>query len=381
MARQRDEVVALKEAWRREVEAARLYRALGDHEADPKRAGLFGRLAAAEEGHAERFGAKLAEMGHPLPDAPRSATPRERALVRLLGSEAMLRRMELEEERNIETFAAATSDDADPSVRRLFQEIEGEERAHSSVLRNLSTPAPSSRLESMLRHEKWHARTGSWIGDAIYGVNDGLGACFGIVSGMAGYSGGGHVVLIAGLAGAMASALSMGSGAYLATKSEREVHEAEMGRERREIEESPDHEREELELIYQLQGFTEDEARMMAHRMSENPEQFLKVMAQEELGLSTHTLPSPWVSTLSATLSTALGALVPVVPFFFTSGMPAVAASFIISTLAHFAVGAAKSLVTARSWLASGTEMTMVGVLEAAATYGLGLVLSVHGAP
>jgi VIT1/CCC1 family predicted Fe2+/Mn2+ transporter len=97
---------------------------------------------------------------------------------------------------------------------------------------------------------------------------------------------------------------------------------------------------------------------------------------QEELGLSEETFPNPWRSTLSATVSTAIGGFIPIIPFFFAVGMPAVIASFGISTLAHFAVGAAKSLVTTRSWWASGAEMTIVGVFEAAITYALGVALA-----
>ena len=117
-------------------------------------------------------------------------------------------------------------------------------------------PTPRSALDTILRRERWHVRGTGWIGDAIYGVNDGLGAVFGIVSGMAGYTGGSEVVLAAGLAGTLASALSMGAGAYLASKSQREVYESEISRERTEIEEDPDEELVELELFYQLKGFS-----------------------------------------------------------------------------------------------------------------------------
>ena len=99
----------------------------------------------------------------------------------------------------------------------------------------------------------------------------------------------------------------------------------------------------------------------------------------EELGLSEETFPNPLRSTISATLSTAIGGFIPIIPFFFTHGMRAVIASFIISTLAHFAVGASKALVTTRSWWASGAEMTAVGILEAAVTYGLGVLFAGHG--
>ncbi len=170
----------------------------------------------------------------------------------------------------------------------------------------------------------------------------------------------------------IASALSMGSGAFLAAKSEREVHEAQIDREKREIDESPEHEIEELSLIYQLKGFKEEEAMKMAQTISKRPELFLQTMAQEELGLSEKQFPNPWTALISSSLATAVGASIPVLPFFFMHGMPAVVASAIISTLAHFAVGAAKSIVTSRNWFASGMEMTIVGVLEAVISYGIG---------
>src|SRR5213594_461202 len=256
-----------------------------------------------------------------------------------------------------------------------------EERDHAVVLRALAggaMPTPRSTLDTILRRERWHVRGSGWIGDAIYGVNDGLGAVFGIVSGMAGYTGGSEVVLAAGLAGTLASALSMGAGAYLSSKSEREVYESEVSRERAEIEEDPHEEILELELFYQLKGFSADEARAMAERLQKQPKQFLRTLVHEELGLSEESFPNPLRSTISAGLSTAIGGFIPIIPFFFTVGMPAVVASFAISTIAHFAVGASKALVTVRPWWATGVEMTVVGVIEAAVTYGLGVAFARH---
>jgi predicted membrane protein (TIGR00267 family) len=165
----------------------------------------------------------------------------------------------------------------------------------------------------------------------------------------------------------------MGAGAYLATKSEAEVYEAEIAREKREVEENPEEEIEEMSLFYQLQGFTPEESQRMAERLAEQPEQMVQAMAQHELGLSEHRFPNHWKSATSAAVSTAIGAFIPIIPFFFMSGVDAVIASFAVSILAHFAVGAVKSLITIRSWWASGLEMTIVGVIEAVVTYGLGL--------
>ena len=116
----------------------------------------------------------------------------------------------------------------------------------------------------------------------------------------------------------------------------------------------------------------------MAERLQQEPKQFLRTLVHEELGLSEDNFPNPWRSTLSASVSTAIGGFIPIIPFFFAVGMPAVIASFVISTVAHFLVGAAKSLVTTRTWWASGAEMTVVGVIEAAITYGLGVAFAGH---
>ena len=111
---------------------------------------------------------------------------------------------------------------------------------------------------------------------------------------------------------------------------------------------------------------------MMTQRISADPEQFLKTMAQEELGLSERHFPNPWTGAFSAAISTAIGGVIPVLPFLFIGGMNAVIASAAISLLAHFLVGAAKSLITARNWVASGFEMTFIGLLSGGVTYGIG---------
>jgi VIT1/CCC1 family predicted Fe2+/Mn2+ transporter/rubrerythrin len=371
-------LATVERMWRREVEAAHTYKLLAERESDPKRRAILLRLAEQEDKHAARWSERIVSATGRVPDP----TEVERGLTwfqRIGDSSVVLHRLEQEESK-----AEAEYDDlmrrlSDPADRRIAEEAMLEERDHAVVLRALaggSIPTPRSTLDTILRRERWHVRGTGWIGDAIYGVNDGLGAVFGIVSGMAGYTGGSEVVLAAGLAGTLASALSMGAGAYLASKSQREVYESEVARERAEIAEDPHEEMLELELFYQLKGFSVEESRAMAERIHKEPQQFLKALVQEELGLSEENFPNPWRSTLSATVSTAVGGFIPIIPFFFTVGMPAVVASFIISTLAHFAVGASKALVTSRPWWATGAEMTVVGVIEAAVTYGLGLAFA-----
>lgn len=370
----------VEKMWRREVEAAATYRHLAGREHDPNRKDILIRLAEQEEQHAARWSERIALTTGTAPDP----TEVEQALSwfkRISDTNVVLHRLEQEENKAEEEYEQLMARLSDPADRRIAEDAMLEERDHASILRTLHggvAPTPRSTLDTILRRERWHVRGTGWIGDAIYGVNDGLGAVFGIVSGMAGYTGGSEVVLAAGLAGTLASALSMGAGAYLAAKSSREVYESEIAREKTEIEEDPHEEMMELELFYQLKGFSAEESRAMAERLQKDPKQFLRTLVHEELGLSEDNFPNPIRSMLSASASTAIGGFIPIIPFFFTVGMPAVIASFIISTLAHFAVGASKALITTRSWWASGAEMTAIGVLEAAITYGLGRAFAGH---
>jgi VIT1/CCC1 family predicted Fe2+/Mn2+ transporter/rubrerythrin len=378
MALDKVNLATVEKMWRREVEAAQTYKLLAERESDLKRRDILLRLAAQEDKHAARWSERIHAATGRVPD-PREI---ERGLTwfqKISDPTVVLHRLEQEETKADAEYGELMARLSDPKDKKIAEEAMLEERDHAVILRTLAggkIPTPRSTLDTILRRERWHVRGTGWIGDAIYGVNDGLGAVFGIVSGMAGYTGGSEVVLAAGLAGTLASALSMGAGAYLSSKSQREVYESEIARERAEIEEDPHEELLELELFYQLKGFSAEESRSMAEQIQKQPKQFLRALVQEELGLSEETFPNPWRSTLSASVSTAIGGFIPIIPFFFTVGMPAVIASFIVSTLAHFVVGASKALVTARPWWATGLEMTIVGIIEAAVTYGLGVAFA-----
>ena len=374
-------IAGLRKAWRDEMLSARNYRALAQREKNEEKRSILGRMAEAEERHAETWAKRLRELGAEPGEFSESFVDRLRRWI-LLKSDAevaakLLEAGEGDADKLYDTLITQAASEQD---RHSLQEARRDEHTHSRMLEEFegrTARHPQRKLDTILGRETWHVRAGGWIGQAIYGVNDGLGAAFGVVSGVSGATqANGEFVLLSGFATALASALSMGSGAYLAMKSEREVYEAEMERERREIEENPEEEVEELELFYQLKGFTAAEAKTMATRLAEKPEQFLKTLAHEELGLSEQTFPNEWRSAVSATISTAVGAAVPVLPFLFSSGMEALLISFVVSTAAHFLVGASKVLVTGRSWLKSGAEMTLVGIGEAAITYAIGLLVS-----
>jgi VIT1/CCC1 family predicted Fe2+/Mn2+ transporter len=376
MAETRRALEALIESWSHEMEAAATYRALAGEERDPRRREILLKLEAAEEAHAARWAARIRELHGTVPD-PSTVRPLLGLTRGVASPEVVYRKLEAFESRGLGTDPAFVSR-LDPESQAILREVSADDREHAKVLRVLAGPPNPRRALDLILTKERHVGGVSWVSDAIYGINDGLGAVFGIVSGMAGYTGGSEIVLITGLAGTLASALSMGSSAYLAAKSQREVYQGEIAREQAEIAGNPEEEREELELFYQLKGFTEEEARTLVARIRERPDHFLKTLVQEELGLSETTFPNPWTACLSATVSTAVGGLIPVLPFFFTRGTPAVVWAAVLSVLAHFGVGVAKSLVTTRPWWVSGLEMTTVAVIAGGLTYGLGLLFAIH---
>jgi VIT1/CCC1 family predicted Fe2+/Mn2+ transporter/rubrerythrin len=374
-------VDSLRVALGKERATQRTYRALAQLETNlARRRALLG-LAETEGKHAAKWEARLIELGAMVP--PDRETLRDRLWRWILlqsGTDNALKRLESAEDQDVEMYGMMMEEAPEASDRAAISAVRRDEELHSRTFQrseNLTPgfrPGPQALLDTILHRESWHRGSNGWIGQAIYGANDGLGAVFGIVSGVAGATAGGPAVLIAGLAGMLASALSMGSGAYLATKSEREVQEAELRREKRELEQSPDEEREELALFYQLKGVPQEEADVLAGRLMDRPEAALRALGIEELGLSEQTYPNPWTAAISATLSTAAGAFIPIVPFFFAAGYPAIFLSFGISTIAHFLIGASKTIVTGLSPWRSGAEMTVVGLGEALITYGLGLL-------
>jgi VIT1/CCC1 family predicted Fe2+/Mn2+ transporter/rubrerythrin len=384
---------ALSENWQAEMRGFHTYSTLAERDDDPIRKKTLRHMAEAEAHHAAMWAKRIRELGAEVPKYDGKPTGDADTLVNRLGGPAMaLRRLEIDESRDIARYGQQLKDLGDePSIAILKQVIADEQEHYlelSELIRHRYPVMPGNpetarkELDELLtRRNRSGRQTAGWIGDAIYGVNDGLGAIFGIVSGVSGATlGNSHWVLLSGIAGMVASALSMGSGAYLAAKSEREIYDAELTRERNAIEMNAPEARELLSLYYQVKGIPRDDADHVVTHLAEDREQFTRTLAAERLNMTEEGLSQPLVSAWSGALSTAVGAFIPIVPFFFLNGYPAVIVSAIVSLIAHFAVGAAKSLITVRSWWASGLEMTLVGAVEGAATYVIGIWLGHLGA-
>jgi vacuolar iron transporter family protein len=374
----------LIKAWIGEIVAGAVYELIARRMPE-REAEILRRMAAAESSHRQRLERRMAELGIPIPDPSTVEIPLWlRLQARIAPVDRLLAAREAAEDDEVDDLYKRST--GDPVTDSLLRDIRKEERSHSLAVKEIRSgsgggdsppgvPAAQARLDKILGREKWHRSGGGWISGAIYGANDGLAAVFGIVAGVSGATGGSTSVLTAGLAGAIASALSMATGAFLAERSEAEVAAANVDRERQEIAEHPEEEKEELSLFYQLKGIDEKTADELAERMAQHPDAMLHALAAEEFGLRGAGGGNPGQAALAAGISTGLGAIVPVIPFMITTGTAAIVAAAIVSLAAHFLVGAAKSLVTLRTWWAAGLEMTLAGVIVGGATYLVGLVL------
>ncbi|MGH2913709.1 MAG: VIT1/CCC1 transporter family protein [Solirubrobacteraceae bacterium] len=388
-------------AWRGEILAGAVYELIA-RRLDEREAEIMRRMSEAEAGHRRRLEARMAQLGVGVPDSRSVRVPLWlRLQAKLAPIDRLLAAREAAEDEEVDDLYKRPT--GDPETDRLLREIRREERSHSIAVAELRSggasagtapgsggtpsapPADTSRagataevqarLDRIIGRERWHRRGGGWISGVIYGANDGLAAVFGIVAGVSGATNGSSAVLTAGLAGAIASALSMATGAFLAERSEAEVAAANLDRERQEIATHPEEEMEELSLYYQLKGVDEATADQLAEQLSRNPDAMLRALATEEFGITATDGGNPAQAAIAAGISTGVGAIVPVIPFMITTGTVAIAAAAVVSLVAHFLVGAAKSLVTLRSWWAAGLEMTLAGVIVGGALYLIGLVL------
>ncbi len=355
------------EHYRDERDAAFLYRALASVEPAAERRELFERLAAVEDRHVRRWEELFTQAGRPLP--PHAPALRSRALAwmaRRFGSSAVLPLMLAEEGREVQAYLGLARDSSHRMTHKAAVDIAADSAVHA---RELS--------EAMGREgEPWHTGSaGGVLRSVVYGFNDGLTANFGLVAGVIGANVAPHIVIISGVAGAIADALSMGASGYLAAKSEAEVHEHQIEMESHEMRLMPELEEEELALIYEAKGLPADRAKETAHAMMQDPTRALDAMVREELNIHPADL-APLKDGVITGTATAVGASIPIIPFIVMEHGPAIWVSLAVSMLAHFAIGAARSLFTGRGVWASGRDMFIVGFGVAAVGYAIGELIT-----
>ena len=359
--------------WQDEADAAYLYRLLADAETDAAKSDIYRRLADVEDRHVTVWAGLLTQHGRALP--PHRPTGRTRLLAflgRRFGPGFLLPMLLAEEGREVKAYLNMHRMTARGVAGRDEALLLAKESAeHASTLNVVAGRAG----------EPWHKTgAGGFLRNVVYGFNDGLTANFGLVAGVLGASAAAagavgaaqyHHVIVAGVAGLIADALSMGSSGYLAAQSEREVYAHEIAMERDEIALMPEIERDELALIYEAKGMDRESAHHIATQVMADPEKMLAEQVQEELGISesdTSPLREAWITGLA----TAIGALIPVLPFFLFDGRTAVFVSFAVAMFSHWLVGAARSVFTGRGVFRSGIDMFVVGLGVAVVGYFVG---------
>lgn len=343
------------ESWLQEMEGVFLYKALAEAERAPERRALFAKLAGEAESQAAIWAREAARTSERLPEpfVPSARLRLVAMLARRLGPVRLRPVLAAMKVRGLSIYNASAA----PAGHAM----------------------PTSAAEIGRRHRGAAAAN---FRAAVFGANDGLVSNASLILGVAGATsassdGTGRAVLISGAAGLLAGAFSMAAGEYISVRSQREMLERQIGAERDELAQYPAEEAAELSLIYQARGLPPEDANRMAERIIANPEYALDALVREELGLDPASLGSPWGAAIASFFSFASGAIVPLVPFAFSSGRGALPASIALTAAALFGVGAAISLFSGRGATRGGLRMLFIGAAAAAATFFIGRALGV----
>jgi VIT1/CCC1 family predicted Fe2+/Mn2+ transporter len=365
MAVEPDRLALFEEMREDELDSAALYRALADA-SEGRRREVLNRLAEAEERHAGHWERLLREAG--ITDFP---PPRRTLRTKLLstlahrfGADTVLPLV-----LRLEAADAAKYRD----VAEAPETMSAEEMAHGRAVAALGG---GGKGEQIARSEGRHrGAAGGALRAGVFGVNDGLLSNLLLVVGVAGGTSDRGIILLVGLAGLLAGAFSMAAGEWVSVQSQRELYEREISVEREELREFPEEELEELVLIYQAKGLSEDEAKALAGRIMRRPESALDTLTREELGLAPGDLGSPWVAATSSFASFAVGAFIPVLPFLIGSGAAAMAVAIGLSAIALFAVGSAVALLAGRSPVRGGLRQVVIAALVGIVVHLIGRLI------
>ena len=226
-------------------------------------------------------------------------------------------------------------------------------------------------------YEEHHHRNigGGGARAAVFGVSDGLVSNVSLILGMAGAHSSAAAVRLAGVAGLIGGAFSMAAGEYVSMRAQSELMERELEVERQAIQADPEDERQELAALYRSRGIESELAEELSVKMMRNPDLALETHAREELGYTPGHTGRPLQAAVSSFVTFALGALIPLLPWLFTSGNTALVWSITLAAVASVAVGAALSVFTGRSWLWSAARQLLISTAAATVTYSIGHVI------
>jgi VIT1/CCC1 family predicted Fe2+/Mn2+ transporter len=366
-----DDVRRYRYNLRGEVNSAALYRALAEAEANPQLAEVFRRLAMVEDAHAQFWRSRLDRLGAKVGTRVIGWRTRTLAwLARRFGPEFVLP--------IIQTLERSDMAQYDTQPEAVAAGLPADERSHSRVIEAAAHPARGGMSGSALAQLEGRHRSvgGNALRAAVLGANDGLVSNLSLVMGVAGADLSGRAILVTGIAGLLAGACSMAMGEWLSVNSARELAEQQIAVEKSELHEFPEEEKQELILIYQAKGLSEQQATLLADKLLADPQQAVETLTREELGIDPEELGgSPWIAGATSFLLFALGAIFPVAPYFFSGGVTAIVASLALSALVMFAIGAGTTFFTGRGVLFSGVRQLLIGLGAAGITFALGKLI------
>ncbi len=353
--------------YRDEVDGAALYRLLAEAEKDEHMRALYGRLAVSEDRHLALWEAKLREAGSEAPRGGPSFKVRFLGwLARRLGTSVVAPIVT-----NMELSAQSMYDDQPEAVA---ENLPADERSHARLFREISRNGRVHDPQVSIAQVEGRHRgaSGNALRAAVLGANDGLLSNLALVVGVAGASPGQEFVVLAGVGGLVAGALSMAQGEWISVRISSEAFERQVAIERDELAVMPEEEEEELALIYQAKGLTEPDARQMAKRIIADHDTALETLTREELGMSRDEAGNAWIAASASFVMFAVGALLPLLPWFFAEGAAAATMSAVLGAAGLFALGAAITLFTGRSPWYSGARQMLQGLAAAAIAFAIG---------
>jgi VIT1/CCC1 family predicted Fe2+/Mn2+ transporter/rubrerythrin len=366
---QQADINRYRENLRSEEEGAALYLLLADAERDAHLAEVYRRMAEVEQRHGKVWRDRLEAAGVPVPAYEPNWRIRTLAwLARRLGTSAVLSVVSSMERDAVHAY------DTQPEAQT--EAMPADERSHARVLKYLQVSTPRGIAGPVLAQlEGRHRNTGGGnaLRAAVLGASDGLTSNLSLVMGVAGALTAGRAVLLTGLAGMLAGALSMAIGEWLSVQSARELYGRQLSIERQELIEAPEEEREELALIYQAKGVDTETAQRLAGHILDQKDAALDTLAREELGIDPNELGgSAWEAAITSFLLFGFGAIIPTIPFAFLAGTSAIVVSLVLSAFGLFIIGAGITLTTGVPLARSASRQIVMGMVAAGITYGLG---------
>ncbi len=375
---------SLRSNWAAEARMADVYESLAEVTSNPRARRRLKAMAETERRHAQAWGELLASCGVEISNRGPYATARLLAiLARVVGIGPALALAGVAEGQVMRSYLSQVSTVSNQQAQGVLRRVLPEELDHQSP--DEVAERPEDERSDVAADEEWHGGGAESIRNVIYGVNDGLTATLGVLAGVGGATVDPRVVLIGGLSAMVASGVSMAGGAYLATKSQREVFEGQLAREAAEIEAMPDLEKAELVDIYRSKGLTTEEARTIVDRITKDKKVWLETQAREELGLDVSQFENPTREGLVAGISTLIGGAIPVIGYVVGrllvgsrfSGLGSLVVAFIFCGVFLFLIGSARSFFTGKGGVRSGVEMLVVGTVVATLTYVVGVLFRV----